>query len=167
MFNPWLGKIPWRRKWQPPPVFLPGESHGQRSLVGYSPWGHKRAGYNLATKEQQQSINYSHSRRSHLSYAVGNLQRGKDPRLLGHLILETCWPTLANFTAFWPLAQAGWLIPSLIQTSPAHPNTLSGQLSLTSHWSPSTPSASVPFILCLQNATGNRYVVGVWLMFTE
>ena len=36
--NPWIGKIPWRRKWQPTPVFLPGESHGQRSLVGYSPW---------------------------------------------------------------------------------------------------------------------------------
>ena len=38
-FNPWVGKIPWRRKWQPTAVFLPGESHGQRSLVGYSPWG--------------------------------------------------------------------------------------------------------------------------------
>ena len=34
-FNPWVGKILWRRKWQPNPVFLPGESHGQRSLVGY------------------------------------------------------------------------------------------------------------------------------------
>ena len=31
----------WRRKWQPTPVFLPGKSHGWRSLVGYSPWGHK------------------------------------------------------------------------------------------------------------------------------
>ena len=36
-----VGKIPWRRKWQPTPVFLPGESHGQRNLAGYSPWGHK------------------------------------------------------------------------------------------------------------------------------
>ena len=35
-FNPWVGKIPWRRKWQPTPVFLPGKSHGQRSLAGYS-----------------------------------------------------------------------------------------------------------------------------------
>ena len=35
-FVPWVGKIPWRRKWQPTPIFLPGESHGQRSLVGYS-----------------------------------------------------------------------------------------------------------------------------------
>ena len=37
-FHPWVGKIPWRRAWQPIPVFLPGESQGQRSLVGYSPW---------------------------------------------------------------------------------------------------------------------------------
>ena len=35
----WVGKIPWRRKWQPTPAFLLGEFHGQRSLMGYSPWG--------------------------------------------------------------------------------------------------------------------------------
>ena len=40
-FDPWVGKIPWSRKWQPTSVFLPGLSHGQRSLVGYSPWGCK------------------------------------------------------------------------------------------------------------------------------
>ena len=40
-FNPWVGKIPWRRKQQPTPVFLPGEFHGQGSLEGYSPWGRK------------------------------------------------------------------------------------------------------------------------------
>ena len=40
-FDTWVGKIPWRRKWQPTPVFLPGESHGGRHLVGYSPWGCK------------------------------------------------------------------------------------------------------------------------------
>ena len=39
--DPCVGKIPWRREWQPIPVFLPGESHGPSSLVGYSPWGHK------------------------------------------------------------------------------------------------------------------------------
>ena len=39
-FNPWFRKIPWRREWQPAPVFLPRESHGQ-SLESYSPWGHK------------------------------------------------------------------------------------------------------------------------------
>ena len=36
-------KIPWRRKWQPAPVFLPGKSHGQRSLAGYSPWNRKES----------------------------------------------------------------------------------------------------------------------------
>ena len=40
-FEPWVGKIHWRRKWQPTPVFLPGKSHGQRSLAGYSPRGRK------------------------------------------------------------------------------------------------------------------------------
>ena len=40
-FNPWVGKITWRRKWQPTPVFLPGESHGRRNLTGSSPWGPK------------------------------------------------------------------------------------------------------------------------------
>jgi len=40
---PGLGRFPWRREWQPTPVFLPGEFHGQRSLVGYSPWSHKES----------------------------------------------------------------------------------------------------------------------------
>ena len=42
-FDSWVGKIPWRWKWQPTLVFLPGEWHGQRSLVGYSPWGRKKS----------------------------------------------------------------------------------------------------------------------------
>ena len=42
-FNSWVGKISWRRNWQPTPVFLPGEFHGQRSLAGYSPWGCKES----------------------------------------------------------------------------------------------------------------------------
>ena len=43
-FDLWVRKIPWRRAWQPTPVFLPGESHKQRSLVGYRPWGPKESG---------------------------------------------------------------------------------------------------------------------------
>ena len=42
-FDPWVGKILWRRKWQPTPVFLPGKSHGQRSMAGYSSWDHKES----------------------------------------------------------------------------------------------------------------------------
>ena len=48
MLDPWVRKISWKREWQPPPVFLPGESYGQRSLVGYSTWGYKE----LDTTEQ-------------------------------------------------------------------------------------------------------------------
>ena len=42
-FEPWVGKISWRRKWPPTPVFLPGEFHGQRNLASYSPWGLKES----------------------------------------------------------------------------------------------------------------------------
>ena len=42
-FDPWVWKIPWRRKWQPTPVLLPGKFHGWRSLIGYSPWGPKES----------------------------------------------------------------------------------------------------------------------------
>ena len=42
-FNPWIGNISWRRKWQPTPVFLPGKFHGWWNLVGYSPWGCKES----------------------------------------------------------------------------------------------------------------------------
>ena len=51
-FYPWVGKIPWRRKWQPTPVVLPRESHRQRSLAGYSQWARERprVGHDLATK---------------------------------------------------------------------------------------------------------------------
>ena len=48
--------IPWRRKWQLTPAFLPEKSHGQRSLVGYSPWGCERVGHDLVTKQQQQVL---------------------------------------------------------------------------------------------------------------
>ena len=50
----WVGKIRWRRKWQSTPVLLPGKSHGQRSLVGYSPWGRKE----LDTTERIHLLTY-------------------------------------------------------------------------------------------------------------
>ena len=51
-FDPWVRKIPWRRKWQPTPVFLPEKSHGQRSLEGYSPRC-RRVRHDLVSKQQQ------------------------------------------------------------------------------------------------------------------
>ena len=52
--NPWAGKIPWRRAWQPTPVFLPGESHGQRGLAGYSPQGRKESDATERQNNKQQ-----------------------------------------------------------------------------------------------------------------
>ena len=62
-FNPWVRKIPWRRKWQPTPVLLPVKFHGQRSLVGYSPWGCKE----LNRTEQLHS--FIHSRIMSLQFS--------------------------------------------------------------------------------------------------
>ena len=53
-FDPWVGEIPWRRKWPPTPVFLPGKSYGERSRASYSPRGCKRVGHSLATEQQKQ-----------------------------------------------------------------------------------------------------------------
>ena len=54
-FDSRVGKTPWKRKWQPTPVFLPGKSYGQRSLADYSPWCHKGAVRDLETKQQHLS----------------------------------------------------------------------------------------------------------------
>ena len=53
-----VGKMPWRRAWQPTPVFLPGEAHGQRSLAGYSPQGHKESD---TTEETEHKHTFRHS----------------------------------------------------------------------------------------------------------
>ena len=55
-FDPWIGKIPWRRKWQPIPVVLSGKSHGQRSLVGYSPKDYKELDTTERLSTHTQSI---------------------------------------------------------------------------------------------------------------
>ena len=62
-FDPWVRKIPWSRKWQPTPVFLPGKSHGQRSLVGYSLWIIKQSHTTDCLKNYFSNI-FCHSRSS-------------------------------------------------------------------------------------------------------
>ena len=54
-FDSWVRKIPWRRAWQPTSVFLPGESYGQRSLEGYSPWGREESDMAEATERAHMS----------------------------------------------------------------------------------------------------------------
>ena len=71
-FDSWVGKIPWRRKWQPIPVFLVGKSHGERSLAGYRPWGHKES-------DMTEWLNHHHHA---FDYGVGQDSR-KSPGLQG------------------------------------------------------------------------------------
>ena len=56
-----VGKIPWRKKWQLTQVILPVKSHGQRSLVGCSPWGHKGVGHDFTTKQQWLLISHNNN----------------------------------------------------------------------------------------------------------
>ena len=60
VFDSWVRKIPWKRAWQTNPVFLPGESHGRRSLEDYSPQGHERVRHKIATKQQNVYIYLIH-----------------------------------------------------------------------------------------------------------
>ena len=67
-FNPWVRMLPWRRKWQPTPVFLPGKFHGQRSLGGYSPWGRKESDATDHTHAHTTRVN------RFTKYGFGNIQ---------------------------------------------------------------------------------------------
>ena len=63
-FNLWVGKFPWRRVWQPTPVFLPGKSHGQRNLVFYRPQGHTESDTTEATQGARTAYNTNLGTRS-------------------------------------------------------------------------------------------------------
>ena len=65
-FDPWFRKILWRRKWQPPPVFLPGKFHGQKSLVTYSLWDHKE----LDMIEHVRAHTHTHTHTHTMSFIV-------------------------------------------------------------------------------------------------
>ena len=70
-FNPWVWKIPWRSTQQPTPVFLPGESQGQRTLEGYSPWGHKES-------HMTEVIQHEHNTMSKLKNSVQRFNNKHD-----------------------------------------------------------------------------------------
>ena len=78
-FDPWVGKFSWKRKWQPVSVFLPGGSHGQRSLAGYSPWGHKELDTTLCMhKECTHAHIHTKDRREHLRHATYQVKLWRD-----------------------------------------------------------------------------------------
>ena len=86
--DPWVGKISWNRKRQPTPVFLPGKSHGQRSLAGYSPWGHKESDMTeqLNNKRREGEVGGKST-----ECEVMDTKRGKYSRVSGHLMRLSSW----------------------------------------------------------------------------
>ena len=100
-----VGKIPWRRKWQPTPVFLPEKSHGQRSLVDYSPWGHKE----FDTTEQLHSLL--------LQSTCSGLHGLQDLQHMGSVLAA---PMLSDSGAWFSRSVACWIFPPGIKPeSPA------------------------------------------------
>ena len=91
-FNPWVEKIPWTGAWQPTPVFLPGESHGQRSLADYSPWGCKESDTSEVTEHARVCLDEQDTarRREAVSTAEVKAVPGRGP----------CWTP-------WALSWAG------------------------------------------------------------
>ena len=83
-FGPWVGKIPWSRKWPPTPVLLSWKSHGQRSLVGYSPWALKESDTTELTKtttNKQKQHNTRNMRGEIISGSIMRVTSGKTWRL--------------------------------------------------------------------------------------
>ena len=104
-FDPWVEKIPWNRKWQPTQVFLRGKSHGQSSLRGYSPWGHKerdmtehKRSYTLTRQEEKgmteaETVGWHHQLDGHeFEQALGSGNGQESPACYspwGHKELDT------------------------------------------------------------------------------
>ena len=74
-FNPWIGKIPWRRAWQPTPVFLPGEANEQRSLVGCRPWGCKESDTTEETEHAHTGHSDTWQKQSKHKFEIWNMSR--------------------------------------------------------------------------------------------
>ena len=102
-FKPWVGKTLWRRAWQPTPVFLPGESHGQRSPSGYSPQGHKvRHDWgDLASSKHAQCLN-GEPGQSELRACTFTCWAGLAPRMgrAGHLVSPS-WASPGAYQRPW------------------------------------------------------------------
>ena len=92
-FEPWVRNIPWR-EWLPTIVFLPGAFHRQRTLVGYSPWSHKRVGHDWATT--------THTHTTKKSWTVFKITSStKNKPLLLHLTLSSNWRGQERIDNFW------------------------------------------------------------------
>ena len=123
-FNPWVGNIPWNKKWQFPLVFLPGRFHGQRSLEGYSPRGHKESDTTewLSTHKVNYRLNLTPILRLHVTKSVASSTWGqggpKDFPQPSHLP-----PDRMCFTPTAPERNASHSRVSLLTAFPFTPQT--------------------------------------------
>ena len=122
-FKSWVRKIPWRRKWQPTPVILPGKSHGYRSLVNCSPWGRKE----LGTTERL-TLTYLYS----VQFSPSVVSKSLWPHGLQHASPLCPSPTLGVYSNSCPLNQ--W----------CHPTILSSVVPFSSHLQSFPVSESFP-----------------------
>ena len=102
MFDPWVGKTPWKREWQPTPVFLPGESYGQRSLAGYSPWN-----WILAANTHTPITHFQTSIHIHLP-----VEGKSNPRLTSSLPWALEHLTLLSLFLSWNSSSLAFAIPT-------------------------------------------------------
>ena len=102
-FFPGLGRFPWRRAWQPTSVFLPGESHGQRCLAGYSPWDHKKLDM---TERLSTVLEWNRHLLLQISHQLGEDQIS-GLRCIWHLkgCSEASWPFSMSRTDFILISQ--------------------------------------------------------------
>ena len=112
-FSSLIDKIPWRRAWQPTPVFLPGESNGQRSLAGYSPWGRKESDMTEVTWHARTTV--TGELFAHFSRASGP---GRQRRRMESSLPSTC-PATHNCSGLFRLHQQ-----SIFTSSPAWPQAV-------------------------------------------
>ena len=139
-FAPWDRKIPWRRKWWPIPVFLPGRFHGQRSLVGYSPWGQKESDTTKQLGTHRGGGKEGSERRLEKS-------NRRDTSGDGNVLCLDCSVQSLSCVYLWPQGQQHLRLscpsPTSGPCSNSHPS---------SQWChPTISSSVVPFFLGLQS----------------
>ena len=97
--DPWVGRVPWRREWQPTSVFLPGKSHGRRSLVGYSPGDHKESCMTYPVKKPHHHHHAKYLWVQRHSVCLLHGQGGEGYQFKSHMLvnrLSICAPCLSN-----------------------------------------------------------------------
>ena len=113
-FNPRVGKIPWRRAWQPTPVFLPGEFHGQRSLTGCSRWGHRESDTTEWPTHTQPTYivlitPWSIFETLKLSLKVWNKNQGQNPQKIQkshkQMLPEDPWDNIRMMRKEWSMSE--------------------------------------------------------------